>query len=144
MDTAMTKLTPVRKEILSVIEHAEVPVNVSAIMNSLASGPNISTVYRALDYFERNQYIHTISLSGIRFYYGSSHGGHGHFLFCRECRELIKFDDCIVHSLQKKLQKQYQYQISSHVLFFEGLCGDCRKLQDKKSNSIFKAERGNT
>jgi len=108
----MTKLTPVRKEILSVIEHAEVPVNVSAIMNSLASGPNISTVYRALDYFERNQYIHTISLSGIRFYYGSSHGGHGHFLFCRECRELIKFDDCIVHSLQKKLQKQYQYQPS--------------------------------
>ncbi len=142
MDTVMAKLTPVREEILSIIEDAGIPVNVSVIMDTLTSTPNISTVYRALDYFERNQYVHSISLSGMRYYYGSSRGGHGHFLFCRECRELITFDDCIVHTLQKKLQKQYEYQISSHVLFFEGLCGECGKLQHKKSQSIFSGERG--
>jgi Fur family ferric uptake transcriptional regulator len=133
-----TELTDLRREIVSVIENAERPVSAKIILSRMISKPNISTVYRALDYLDARNYISSVSFSGIRFYYAGAQGGHGHFLFCRECHEILEFDECVVANLQKRIQKHFNYQITGHVIYFEGLCSDCTRYLDKKSQSIIK------
>jgi Fur family ferric uptake transcriptional regulator len=133
-----TELTDLRREIVSVIENAERHVSVKIILSRMISKPNISTVYRALDYLDARNYISSVSFSGIRFYYSSAQGGHGHFLFCKECHEILEFDECVVANLQKKIQKHFNYQITGHVIYFEGLCSDCTRYLYKKSQSIIK------
>ena len=49
---------------------------------------------------------------------------------------MITFDECVVENLQKKIQKQYDYTITDHVLYFEGLCTECRNYLHKKAQSL--------
>jgi Fur family ferric uptake transcriptional regulator len=133
-----TGLTELRREIFSVIENAEGPVNVKIIQSRMVSKPNISTIYRALDYLDSKDYVSSVSFSGIRFYYAGAQKGHGHFLFCRECHEILEFKECVVANLQERIEKHFNYRILGHVVYFEGLCSECIRYIDRKSRSIIK------
>jgi len=131
-----TKLTELRKEIVSLIENAETPLNARKVRGRMSSQPNLSTVYRALEFLDANDYVSSVSFSGVRFYYTGEHPGHGHFLFCRECHNIQEFDECVVIPLQRRIQEKFDFQVTGHVLYFEGLCADCRRYLEKKSHSL--------
>jgi Fur family ferric uptake transcriptional regulator len=126
-----SRLTKLRREILGVIERAERPLNAKTIRHRTSSKPDLSTIYRALDFLTMKRLIHTVSFSGIRYFFIGKKG-HGHFLICKECHEIQEFDDCVVASLQKKIQNKYNYSITDHVLYFEGLCAECQQHVSKK------------
>ncbi len=127
------KLSPARQEILSIVKKSGRPLPAREIKASLADeGVNLSTVYRGLDFLEKSDFVRSIPLGGARYYYSSREDGHGHFLVCRECREIIDFDECVVESLQGTLQEKYGYEITGHAIFFEGLCSECRKWKNRK------------
>jgi Fur family ferric uptake transcriptional regulator len=130
-----TRLTDLRKEILSVISKAEKPLNTKMIGKRIISRPNLSTIYRALDFLKGKRYIHSISFYGVTFYY-TNKKGHGHFLICKNCHEIHEFDDCVVKNLQKKLQEKYDYRITDHVLCFNGLCSECQNYLAKKAKAM--------
>jgi Fur family ferric uptake transcriptional regulator len=131
-ETMKTRLTRLRKEILHLIEKAKKPLSVKIIKNRLVRKPNLSSIYRALEFLEKKNLIQRVSFSGISYYYKREEG-QGHFLICKECNEMISFDDCIAENLQKKIQKEYGYKITDHVLYFEGLCTECRNYLHKKA-----------
>lgn len=125
------RLTKLREEIFRVISEAKKPLNVKFILKRLSSQPNLSTIYRALDFLVTKNYVHPVSFSGVNFYF-TGKKGHGHFLVCKECHEIIKFKDCVVKNLQEKIQRKYDYRITDHVLYFEGLCLECQNYLNKK------------
>jgi Fur family ferric uptake transcriptional regulator len=126
-----SRLTDVRREILKVIESAEKPLNVKIIEHRLTSHPNLSTIYRALDFLEAEKLIRSVSFSGVKFYFTSKRGN-GHFLVCKECHEILEFRECVVKNLQKKIQEKYDYEITDHILYFQGLCLECQHYLNKK------------
>jgi Fur family ferric uptake transcriptional regulator len=130
-----SRLTDLRQRILDVIDQAEKPLNVKMIEKRVSSRPNLSTIYRALDFLKKNSFIHSISFSSVTFYY-SNRKGHGHFLICSSCHEIQEFEDCVVDNLQKRLQEKYDYRITDHVLCFNGLCSECQNYLDKKVKAM--------
>ncbi len=130
-----SRLTDFKKEVLSVIDKAEKPLIAKAILNRMNSEPNLSTIYRALDFLRRKKYIQSVSFSGVKFYF-TGKKGNGHFLVCKECHEIIEFEDCIALNLQKKIQEQYDYKITDHVLYFKGLCPECQKYLKRKEKLL--------
>ena len=130
------KLTKLRKEVLNIIDNSEKIICIKSIWNSLDPQPNITSVYRSVDHLESNELIQSISISGVKYLISKKKKGHGHFIICKECKEVTNFDDCIISSLQNKLQKDLNYNITSHVLYFEGYCSDCKKVLKKKENNL--------
>jgi len=130
-----SRLTDLRKEILSIIDEAEKPLNAKMIEKRIKSKPNLSSIYRALYFLETKSYINSVSFSGVRFYY-TKKKGHGHFLVCKKCNEILEFEDCVVKNLQQKIQKQYEYKITDHVICFNGLCLECQNYLNKKAKAM--------
>jgi len=126
-----SRLTDARREILRVIDEAEKPLNAKIIEKRMKSQPNLSTVYRALDFLEAKKFIHSVSFSGVKFYF-TNKKGNGHFLVCKECHEILEFRGCVAENLQKKIQREYDYKITDHVLYFQGLCMECQSYLNKK------------
>ncbi len=124
------RLNPTREAILKSIQSSSVPLSARKIHESLDGSVNLSTVYRSLDHLEKNRFVQTISISSVRFYYSQSE--HGHFLHCRECGEIIQFQECGVDTLIQSLQTTYNYRIVHHLTFFEGICQTCDQYLNRK------------
>jgi len=130
------RLTERRKEILQVINESGKPLNAKDIFEKISSQPNLSTVYRALDFLEKEKYINSVSFSRIKFYYKGLEEEGGHFLFCGKCHEILEFNDCVVHDLKDKIQEQFNYTITGHVLCFEGVCSDCQNYLNRRAEAM--------
>ena len=134
-------LTRIRKEILNIVESSERPLNVKNIQIRLRSRPDLSTVYRALEYLEQNGYIQFLTLGRTRYYFQPRSSGCGHFLTCSSCHEIMKVQECVSESVQEMLEARTHYEIHRHVLFFEGICPDCQVVLRKRRNAVSEESR---
>lgn len=128
------KLTPLRREILSIVEGEERPLNVKHIMKRMHLHPNLSSIYRSCEYLVSWGLLQSVSFSGVRHFFAANKGK-GHFIICKGCNEIIPFDECIAEKLQKRIQDKYHYIITDHVLYFEGFCADCKTHYEKRTKS---------
>jgi len=126
------KLTAIRQKVLDAIKSSDKPINIQTIDKKMNSSANISTIYRALDYFEKNNLIQAIYISGIKYYYTEKISGHGHFLYCTMCNEIIEFNECHINQLKKSIEKKYDYSVQHHTLYFSGICKKCREYLKRK------------
>ncbi|MEM7008735.1 MAG: transcriptional repressor [Thermodesulfobacteriota bacterium] len=117
--------TNLRKEILKYIEQSEQPLTAKEIYQMLQSKPNLSTVYRALDYLCKNKYVKTISFSSEGNYFYSAKMEHSHFIYCKECTEIKTFDDCFAEKIQDNVEDKFDYKITDHIFYFSGICNTC-------------------
>ena len=133
--TMRPRFTDLRKEILDVINSADTPINVKQIVLQMKSQPDLSTVYRALDFLEKKNLIQSLSFSRRTFYYSVNPEGCGHFIACTNCHEIRCVKGCVSQWLQDKLEEEFQYHIQSHVLYFQGLCPECQHHNPKKERA---------
>lgn len=126
-----SKLTDLRKEILAVVGAETRPLTVKHIMKKVRTQPNLSSIYRALEFLLDQNLVQSVSFSGTRHYF-IARKGKGHFVICKGCNEMIAFDECIAERLQKRIQNRYHYTITDHVLYFEGFCPACRTHFEKR------------
>lgn len=127
-----SKLTMFRTEVKRVIDEAEKPLNVITIFRNMTRRPNLSTVYRSLDFLEKWGHIQSIPFFGGSRYYFSTQKHH-HFLMCKECHEFHEFDHCTAEKMQSELEDEFKYAITEHILYFKGVCRNCRKVRTEKS-----------
>ncbi len=125
----MIKLTKNRIEILNIIKSSEKPIPVKTIQSKISDKLDSSTVYRTLEFLIKNQIVNSVSFNGKSFYY---YGTGGHFLFCKECGEILIFKQCIVGKLENKIEDKFDYKITNHVLYFQGYCSKCYAAHQKK------------
>jgi Fur family ferric uptake transcriptional regulator len=128
------KLTALRKEILVIVEGENRPLSAKHIMKRIRTQPNLSSIYRSLEYLETWHLLQSVSFSGTRYFF-ISQKGKGHFIICKGCNEMIAFDECIAEKLQKRIQNRYHYTITDHVLYFEGFCTECKIHFEKRDKT---------
>jgi len=128
----MKSLSEMREGVLEVVEQSDMPLNARAIAEHLNPCPNLSTVYRALDYLEKRGMVQSVAFfDGTRFYYAG--GKDAHFILCGECHEIREFEKCTADTIRENLEKEFDYRLTGHVLYFRGVCADCRAALVKKA-----------
>jgi len=123
-------ITELRKTILTIVEKSDKPLMVKSIYKQLYPKPDLSTVYRALDFFQKKNLLQSINFFNNVQYFFSSKKPHSHFILCKECHHIDAFKNCPAHSLEKELENQFKFKIYDHFLHFIGLCKECQKKGD--------------
>ena len=124
-------LTKLRRNILAVVEKSETPLMVRTIHEKLDSNPDLSTVYRALEYFEKKNELIRIHFSDRVNYFYSSRKPHNHFLICQFCHRIESFDYCLAKEIEPKIENRFGFTVSNHLLHFVGFCRSCNPKAGK-------------
>ena len=121
------RTTELREEILQIVEEADAPLNVKEIHDSLKQKADLSTVYRALQFFQNQGKVLAISLYGNTQFYYSSRNHHCHFIICNRCHRIDSFEKCLADKIEPSVKKELDYAITNHVFYFQGICRPCRE-----------------
>ena len=115
------KLTKNRIKILNIIKESAGPVNAKLLKEKVPF--NISTVYRSLDFLERNNYIYSFNVQNETYYIKEPEG---HFLICGQCNriETLPGTSGYIDSEEQRL-RQKGFFLMSHLSIFKGRCIDC-------------------
>ncbi|AEX86480.1 Fur family transcriptional regulator [Marinitoga sp. 1135] len=119
------KLTKPRKDILKLYENIDYPLNAEEIYNLLNKKYDLSTIYRNLNFFEKNHILKSIVFSDkITYYYRPN--GHIHYIYCIKCKKFEKLDMCFEKEYSKYIEEILKFKITDHILYFEGICSNCQ------------------
>lgn len=125
MRSAQTEL---RSSILESVTLSKVPLSAKHLHESFSS-TDLSTLYRALSWLEKEGQIESVTLScsecGLTRYY-RARNPHCHYFHCEVCHSFYPLEGCAVAHMQKKLSKEQGFDITGHVLYFTGSCKKCR------------------
>lgn len=99
--------------------------------------PNIglATIYRTLELFSKIGLIHKFDFGDGRSRYELSEDiieQHHHHLVCIKCGKVINYTEekeetgIFLKELEDYLSKKYNFKITSHELYFYGLCSNCK------------------
>lgn len=125
------RLTPIRRKVLELIWKCHKPIKAYDILAKLSSEDFIEkppTVYRALDFLQKNQLIHRIE--SMNAYIGCNiehHSSDSKFFICDECNEVEElFETQINNSIIAASKKQGFIQ---HLVNVEihGICAQCAR-----------------
>lgn len=129
-----TKLTNRRKQILTVMLHAEKAMSAYELVDYFKEefGETLPpmSVYRILDFLQEEKLVHKLNLANK--YIACAHitCDHDHgvpqFLICNNCQRVreIRIDKLIINSLKQNIEKAGYFLLSSQ-LEMNCLCNDC-------------------
>ena len=122
------KLTRPRQAVIEVLETSPDHLSHNQI---LAEGKKIypklsrATVYRTMEILVELKLLRPLYLTDPTQRFVSASGGH-HHLICSTCGITVEFDYCTADQLAGRLAEEYEFEIHSHLLEFQGVCKDCR------------------
>ena len=122
------KVTKNRKIILEFLQKEENPISAEELFDKLKRENEIdlSTIYRNLNILEeKGVLLKTTNLDGIN-YYQINNSNHKHFLTCNNCHKKFVIEDCPIHELEEKIEKETGFIINGHNFEFTGICPDCQ------------------
>ena len=122
------KVTKNRKIILKSLQKEENPISAEELFDKLKRENEIdlSTIYRNLNILEeKGVLLKTTNLDGIN-YYQINNSNHKHFLTCNNCHKKFVIEDCPIHELEEKIEKETGFIINGHNFEFTGICPDCQ------------------
>jgi Fur family ferric uptake transcriptional regulator len=124
------KLTTARLTILGVLEQGGGHMTSAEVLEKVDQvAPEIgrASVFRALDLFTRLSIIRPTYINDSSTpTYVLMPGGHHHHIICTNCDRIIEFDDCHLGGVERELERQFNVQITGHLLEFYGLCANCQ------------------
>jgi Fur family transcriptional regulator, ferric uptake regulator len=122
------RLTPQRQLVLEAIAalgHAT-PDEICSQVRLVATGVNISTVYRTLDLLEELALItHTHLGHGAPTYHVADDEGHVH-LVCRSCGKVAEVSPDVVSATVDRLAEEHGFAADVHHFAVFGRCAHCK------------------
>ncbi len=123
------QLTNPRKLVLNIIVNSKKPIKAYDILEKLSKSlnkPNPPTVYRAIDFWHKNNFIHRIeSLNS----YSACSSGNLHagsqFLICDNCGKVMESDIIKFQEIIKNKFKNKTFKPSKWNLEITGSCNEC-------------------
>jgi len=105
------------------------PEQVHAAVRQVASGINITTIYRTLELLEELGLItHTHLSHGSPTYHRAGEDQHAH-LVCRSCHTVSELEFEQLEPLARQLAEERGFTVDiGHVALF-GICGNCRRQE---------------
>ena len=118
-----------QNHILDILKKHHGPIDVASLLEKVrAHMPTINktTIYRALEKLLSEKQISEVHLKNRKIFYEIM-GDHHHHLVCTSCDRIEEIH--LPHHLEeieKDLEQQTGYEISSHQLDFFGICSTCK------------------
>ena len=128
LHNAKLRVTPARLGVLAMLEHADIPVDVSMVTDYLKKqkipADNV-TVFRILNTFTDKGITKPIELNEgkLRYEYAAK-PKHHHFI-CEKCKAITDVDGCTVNTLEQQIEESTGAKVTRHSLEFFGLCRRC-------------------
>ena len=98
-----------------------------------AEAIDLSTIYRALEYFEKKEVLGKSTINKTAYYYLKDGDHHHHYMICTTC--LARFPiECEIDRLLKRSVKEHKFHVTDHDLTIYGLCQNCFKKQNEKAS----------
>lgn len=122
------KVTPARLGVLSALEKAETPLDITSI-RGLLHDHNISadrvTVFRIINSLTKKGIAIPIQFNEGKLRYEHSAKANHHHFICEKCSLVEDILDCNIKQLEKTIQTKKGILIKRHSLEFFGLCKNC-------------------
>lgn len=125
------RLTPLRKEVLSLIFTAQGPMGAYDLLAKLKSRSERPaappTVYRTLDFLLEQGFVHR--LASINAFIPCCHPREGHqaaFLICQKCHSVHETSANALFDELADVSSQGQFQAKSSIIEISGICRQCQ------------------
>jgi Fur family ferric uptake transcriptional regulator len=93
----------------------------------------IATVYRTLNFFEKEGFVVSISFGAEGKRYELNVKEHHDHMICDECDKIIEFESDEIEKLQELEAGKKGFSIKSHAMQLHGICKECQ--QKNKGNN---------
>ena len=126
-----TKLTEIRRRVLTAVWAGHAPVGAYDILARLNAGGGRTApmaVYRALDFLMDQGLVHR--LASLNAFIGCARTGaphDAHFLICRSCRSAAEVEGPSFSQTMKKSLAAHRFVAEDEFVEIQGLCERCRK-----------------
>ena len=124
------ELTPLRRQVLAIVAKAPAPLGAYAILEALSRGAQKPvappTVYRALEFFLDNGFVHRIESRNA--YAACAHVGHAHhgiLMICGQCGRSDEVESAAMAGLLREVSSSAGFVSDSQVVELQGLCRGC-------------------
>ena len=128
------KITPQRLEILKYLDDNRTHPTADQIYTELkGKNPSLSktTVYNSVEILEENDFIQSLSISGLELRYDFRNDMHHHFL-CRQCGNIIDIDiEC--PNIGKVIGSGHKVEKVDG--YFKGICKKCIKKDSDQNET---------
>lgn len=116
------KLTKKRQQILNLIQSSDTPINAKFLKSKVDF--DLSTVYRALEFLEKNNYIFSFDLENEKYYFKEENVN---FFICDSCKHIETMPEFSNEETEKEKSelKKRGFSLLSHLSIFKGKCNDC-------------------
>jgi Fe2+ or Zn2+ uptake regulation protein len=122
------RLTMQRLVILQVLQHSGkhlTPIEVCTLAQQSLPGLKESTVYRTLEFLEKNGFALAAHVGSGKLIYEISGHDH-HHVICTKCGKEMEVGHDQLISLYSNIEKSTGYRLTTSHLTFFGLCPDCQ------------------
>lgn len=123
------RFTSPRARVLTILAEENKPMGAYDILQKLSSEtnkPNPPTVYRAIQFWHQEGFVHCIdSLKSYVACSNDHHIGQTKFLICNQCDFVKELDSIIDFTPVSKSAKSINFSISNCTIEIKGLCADC-------------------
>ena len=132
LDIPGRRQTPARKQLMDLLQNSGTPVTAVQLIECLSAqglAVNKTTVYRQLDFLEKQGLVSALSFLGQRYYESGAIPHHHHFI-CQACGLIVDVPakpDLAEHSVRLFSSVKSSFVVLDHQVEFIGLCKECRK-----------------
>ncbi|WP_304508168.1 Fur family transcriptional regulator [Anaerotignum sp.] len=127
------KATKQRELVFQLLTDSDVPLTAEEIYVKLMEkekNMSLSTIYRILDVFVSKGLVQKSNITNNKAVYEVLGMGHKHHIICISCGKIIALDHCPIQEYEKALERETEFNITSHKLVFFGYCSECRKKSE--------------
>lgn len=123
------RFTEPRERVLKILIEEAKPLSAYDILRKLSSemaNPKPPTVYRAIQFWHQEGFIHCID--SLKSYVACLHGHHigqAQFLICNECDFAKELECAVDFSSVTEAAKEFHFSIINCTVEVKGLCADC-------------------
>ncbi len=130
------RLTQPRLDVLTIIATAKKPIGAYEILEEMGGNTKPPTVYRALEFWEEEGFVHRI---GSTARYTICSAGHRHsgaqFLICDSCGDIEEAHICAMPQEISSKAQDKSFSVTGWILELHGLCKKCAKLSKTPASS---------
>jgi Fur family zinc uptake transcriptional regulator len=131
------RFTRLRRRVLELVWDGHGPVKAYEILARLRRGPRPAappTVYRALEFLQREGLVHRIE--SLNAYVGCGSPGHAggvQFLICRACGAAAELADRGICVRLGRRASELDFVVDAQTIEIHGLCASCRPAPRRRS-----------
>lgn len=126
------RLTAPRLEVLKIISATPKPLGAYEILDKLANImdiPKPPTIYRALEFWQKQGFIHRIESLNAYIICQASHRHQGsQFMICNDCGNVIETHICDLPDSLKENTSKHEFVPSRWNIEIYGHCQECRPI----------------